>query len=147
MYLAVPPGIFMDGIKSPFARHVLMHERETSYRFARVSGEKKTLSEINGAISLRIADLPHGKVSSKLSIALVVASISPPHNAGCNLDVEYCVLVCADDRSGNAGQDEDGKADDVNGLFHGYFSRMIMPMMAKKAVRKSMFSNKEKFTA
>ena len=137
----------MDGIKSPFARQVLTHERDTSYRFATASGEKKTLSEINGAISLRIADLPHGKVSSKLSIALVVASISPPHNAGCDLRCYLGFLDVVDHSEGSTGQDGQADTYGVNGLFHGYFSRMIIAPIQQKNMISMEISKGEVITA
>ena len=40
VYLAVPPGIFMDGVSSPFLRHIFTQDKETSYRLATASGEK-----------------------------------------------------------------------------------------------------------
>ena len=87
----------MDGIKSPFARQVLTHERDTSYRFATASGEKKTLSEINGAaMSVKMRSARHGGIGGQLSIALVpLASISPQNPNMLGLQSRFVVVTLA----------------------------------------------------
>jgi len=65
----------------------------------------------------------------------------------CDLRCYLGFLDVVDHSEGSTGQDSQADTYGVNGLFHGYFSRMIRPMMAKKAIRKRAVSNGEKFTA
>ena len=137
----------MDGIKSPFARHVLMHERETSYRFARDSGEKKTLSEINGAISSNIAARPPGRASARFNSAIVVAFMSFSQDVDCDLRCYLGFLDVVDHSEGSTGQDSQADTYGVNGLFHGYFSRMIIAPIQQKNMISMEISKGEVITA